>query len=451
MNLTNQNRTEERERKMTELEIRMVRLPDSLPRCNIYIQDRKIVSINRSARSDNYINAKGYYCIPGVIDPHVHSRFPGQPEKEDWAHVMAAAFYGGVTTICDMPNTDPPLVTAAAVNRKCRLLGDTPLNYRLWFGATSSNEEEINQVAKHPKIVGVKMYMGSSTGGLLVSRERDQRRIFVTCARHNLLLAVHAEDEAMMQSNRKELGDRTLTMLDHGCIRSPAAEIKAVTQALRLAAETHCRLYLCHISTPEAVELAHQAKQQGVNVTVEVCPHHLFLTEEDVRAAQRKGEAGWFKVNPPLRSRQSAEALRQLLRRDDYIDVIGSDHAPHEAWRKHAQTYYNMASGIAGIQTTLPLLLTLVRDNELSLRRLVALTANNPARCLNVSNKGYIRVGYDADLVLFKPHTTSVIRPNDMASKCQNTPWQGRTVFGLPHIVIANGQIVCDRRGNKTS
>ena len=273
------------------------------------------------------IDAAGKLTIlPAAIDPHVHFRTPGAEHKEDWKTAAEAAIAGGVTTVFDMPNNTPLCTSQTALMAKKKQIdaklaeAGIPLRYYLYFGATKDNIDEINKV-QH-EIIGVKIFMGSSTGDLLLTDPKALDRVFQLCAQKDLIVSVHAEDDALIQDNIKKYANETNPAV-HSIIRDRKAAIAAATQAIKLAEKYNTRLVILHVSSAEEVELIRNAKQDGILVYGEATPHHLFLTEKDY--------AKWgtqVQVNPPLRTEADRKALWAEIQ-NGTIDMIGSDHAPH--------------------------------------------------------------------------------------------------------------------------
>ena len=387
---------------------------------------------------DEYINGDGLLALPGLIDPHVHFRTPGHTHKEDWDHGAQAAIAGGVTTVFDMPNTNPPLTTQKRLWKKEKLVGERDISYRFWFGATNRNFHEIKKIAGDSRVIGVKVYIGSSTGNLLVTDEKILRKIFATCAENNLIVGVHAEQEACMHNNRKLL-DREPQVSDHGYIRDIEAEWWAVNQVLRLQRETGCKLYLCHLSTSGAVEIAARAKDGGASVYIEVCPHHLWLPQDKLFGPGPS--KNFYKVNPPLRKELQLKKLRRYVC-EGLVDTIGSDHAPHTRKEKTQERYDDIPSGMPGVQTILPLIFKLVQMGQMSIERFVELTSGNAARIFGLESKGKLEAGYDADIILIDPEEEVQFRHQDMETKCGWTPFIGTSGMGVVKYVISQGKVL---------
>lgn len=412
------------------------------PVCSILIGNTgKIINITsqviKVADDAQNFNAWGALAMPAGVDPHVHLRCPGEERKEDWKTGADAALAGGMTTVFDMPNTSPPLTTLKALEEKLVMVGQPKIDFRFWFGATAHNPEELKKVAGHPAVIGVKVYMGSSTGDLLITDGNVLKLIFQTCADLDLMVGVHAEDENVIQNCRKKLGWEKPEIFTHGMLRPPQAELTAVERALDLQKQTGCRMYFCHISTPEALQTIWQAKQKGAMIFVEVCPHHLFLNEGELV----RTNGGCYKVNPPLRSPEQAKKLLRILGRNGMIDTLGSDHAPHNLQEKTGKDYDSVPSGMPGVQTSFNLLFSLVMSGQISLERFCDLTSGNAAKIFRLPGKGTIQSGHQADLVIVDTQPSWPIQNSGMRSKCGWTPFHGHTVRGKIIAVFTKGKL----------
>lgn len=405
---------------------------------DVCVEDGTIVHVGPRAAGGarRVVHAAGRALIPGAIDGHVHFRSPGHPHKEDWASGSRAAASGGVTTVLDMPNTSPPTLTRVDWEAKRDLAADASrVNHGIWVGASAGNFDAINDLMGSGDACGIKVFMGASTGPLLV----DDRTLVGLFERTAGLIGVHAEDEAMLVGLRaRHAGD---SAPDHNVLRPPEASAAAVRRLVELV-EIHRRaVHVCHVST--ALELALIEPRRGaLPISTEACPHHLFLTADMAFRAGSPTEGNRIKVNPPVRAADDVDAMWRALGRDA-IDTIGSDHAPHLLSEK-AQPYAAAPSGIPGVETTLPLLLTAVRDGRLTLEQVVRLCAEEPARVFRLHRKGRVAVGYDADLVLLAPDAAPLrtLDAADMLTRVGWSPFEGMALVPRPDEVYVRGRLV---------
>ncbi len=389
--------------------------PAGVEEGDILIQGEWVVAVGQDlpAQGAELIPARGLIALPGGIDAHVHLREPGAEHKEGFTTGTRAALAGGFTTVLDMPNSPVPTVSRASFQAKLELArAEACCDFGLYLGATADNAAE---AAGLTEAVGLKLYMGSSTGDLLVADLEEQWEHFATYPA-DLPLAVHAEDE------------RAVRLFTDGERRPPICAELAVTTAIALARRARRRLHLCHLSTAVELEAAALAKQQGVAVTIEVSPHHLFLTQEDEGVLGSRGI-----MNPPLRSEEDRKALWRGL---DQIDIIASDHAPHTLEEKAGD---RPPAGVPGLETTLPLLLDAVSRGELSLGRLASLTSARPAAIFGLPHKGRIAPGYHADITLVDPKGETVLGER-LYTKCAWTPFADWRVQGRIERVLLRGR-----------
>lgn len=364
-------------------------------------------------------------ALPGLIDPHVHFRTPGLMHKENWVTASRAAICGGYTTVFDMPNTLPPTITAHALAQKKQLIdaqlqeAGIPLRYELFFGADKTHLAEIPLVRS--AVAGIKVFMGCSTGNLVIDDDESLAAVFELAAQNDLTVAVHAEDEAMMAERKKQAGQLNgQDYARHSDIRNPEVAARAVEKAVSLVKKYKNRLYVLHVSTAEEIDLIRQAKQENLPVYAETTPHHVFL---DDSAYGRIG--GKAVVNPPLRTRQQREAVLSAIQAG-VIDTIGSDHAPHTSAEKQ-KPYGECPSGMPGIETTLPLLLTACQDGLLTLEKVISLTCDMP--------RTIFRVSENEDWVLVDMKNERVVREEALATRCRWSAFSGRRLKGWPVVV----------------
>ncbi len=377
------------------------------------------------------IEAEGLTLLPGVIDPQVHFREPGLEHKEDLQTASHACAKGGVTSFLEMPNTQPLTVTQAALDDKLdRAARKCVVNYGFFIGATAHNLDVLNSA--HPAC-GIKIFMGSMKGDLLVSEREILERIFASGSR---LIAVHAEDQARITQRRQEFltPDRApYHPAIHSQIQDNQAALLASQLAIALSTRYQRRLHILHLSTAEEVALLRERKQPWI--TAEVTPQHLLL---DTSAYDRLGTLA--QMNPPLRSPENCAALWQGLH-DGLLDFIATDHAPHTLAEK-AQPYPHSPSGMPGVETSLPLMLTAASQGRCTVPQVSRWTSANVARGYGIPRKGEIRVGWDADLVLVDLKRPQPVRREDLLAKCGWSPFEGWQLVGWPQVTVVGGQVV---------
>lgn len=417
-----------------------VMLPDGPTETSVLIEGSQIAAIGGSTRVkvDETVYATGMHLLPGVIDDQVHFREPGMTHKEDLETGSRACAKGGVTTYLEMPNTDPPTITKEAVEAKLSLAaGKSLVNYGFFIGATADNISEMNRVTRTP---GIKIFMGSSTGDLLIDKPDVLERIF---AETRLPISAHCEDEDTIKANAERIG-KTTNVTQHSVIRDEQAAMEATRRATNLALQYDHRLHVLHLST--AAEAALLSEYQKL-ITAEVCPHHLLLNVEDY---MRLGTLA--QVNPSLKTADDNERLWQGLC-DGHVQVIASDHAPH-TWQEKCKKYPDSPSGIPSVENTLALMLDQVNRERCTLQQVVQWMCAAPARVWDMVDKGRIEVGYDADLVLVDMNKTARIQNTGQESKCKWSPWHGVELKGWPvrtwvvgHELYRDGEIDESRRG----
>ncbi|MFC1687199.1 dihydroorotase [Patescibacteria group bacterium] len=400
---------------------------------SIAIREGKINEISETVSVfDQEIDIGGKMVIPGIIDTHVHFREPGGEQKEDWSTGSEAAAAGGVTTVIDMPNTDPPTIDSKTLEKKRKLAEKSLVNYGFFLGATKDNLKEIK---KARNIAGVKVYVGSSTGNLLVSEDDDLENLFTI---PNIQWVIHAEDEPIILQNQIKFSSDDSPSV-HSKIRERSAAIKAVERIIVLSKKTGARIHICHVSTQEEVELIQEAKGEGVFITCEVSPHHLFLTD------QYYFQRGNFaKVNPPLRTVEDTKKLFEALEMG-IIDTIATDHAPHTIQEKE-QEYSKAPSGLPEVQTSLPLMLNEVSKGTISLQRVVEIMSEKPAKRFHIQNKGKIAEGYDADLTVIDLNKKQKVAQGMLRSKCGWSPYEGQEITGWPIMTFVNGNLIFNNK-----
>jgi dihydroorotase len=380
--------------------------------------------------ADETIDAQGKLLLPGVIDPQVHFREPGKEYKEDLGSGSRAAVRGGVTSFLEMPNTQPPTTDQGALDTKLKLAAEKSVaNYGFFIGATPDNLEALNTV--HP-VCGIKIFMGSSTGSLLVNRREDLERIFANGER---LIAVHAEDEARIKQRMEQFAGRTDPAV-HSEIRDNQCALLASELALELSTKYERRLHILHLSTHEEVEMLRRHKPEWV--TAEAIPNHLLLNVADYETL-----GGLAQMNPPIRKPEDNEALWAGLH-DGVIDIIATDHAPHTLEEKRVP-YPQTPSGMPGVETSLPLMLTEMHRGRCTLAEIQRWMCYGPAQTYRIANKGKLLEGWDADLTLVDMDRPHPVRNEEVFSRSGWSPYAGRELVGWPLYTIVNGNIVFDR------
>ncbi len=398
---------------------------------NIFIEDERIVYIGDKTFSDSReLDCKGKYIIPGIIDVHTHIRDMGLAYKEDWLSASKAAASGGVTTIFDMPNTKPATFDIESLQKKREAAQKSIVNYGYNFGVTKSNAGQIRQASP---IASIKMFMAESSSGYVMESEAMVRQVFNLAREIDKPVMVHAELQSCVQEYEKKY---EATIQNHNMIRNPDCAIKATELVIRLAEETGAAVYLAHISLRKEIEMIRVAKGRGgKNLFCEVTPHHLFINESIL---DKVGNFG--KVNPPIRTADDNRAIEEAIL-DGTVDAIGSDHAPHSLEEK-GRAYSLAPSGFPGLETSLGLMMQLVRSDKISMQRLTELMSARPASIFNVKERGVLKVGAFADIAIIDPNIKWVVTPEDFFSKAKYSPYAGMNLKGKVTTTIINGKVV---------
>lgn len=397
---------------------------------DVLLRDGKIVQVANEIthlESISMIDARGLTLLPGVIDPQVHFREPGLEHKENLFTASCACAKGGVTSFLEMPNTRPLTTTQATLTDKLQRAANSSLvNYGFFIGATPENLPDL--LTAHPTC-GIKIFMGSAHGALLVSREAELEPIF---AKGKRLIAVHAEDQARIIERRKQFAGITDPAI-HSQIQDEIAALNATKLALKLSKKYQRRLHILHLSTGIEANLLREDKPSWV--TAEVTPQHLLLNTD---AYAKIGTLA--QMNPPLRSPENNQILWQALL-DGVIDFIATDHAPHTLAEK-AEEYPNTPSGMPGVETSLPLMLTQAMQGRCTVAQVANWMATAVAKAYHIPNKGLIEPGYDADLVLVDLQNYAPVKREELKTKCGWSPFEGWNLTGWPIVTIVGGQIV---------
>ena len=393
---------------------------------------------------DEVTDATGCYVLPGVIDDHVHFREPGMTDKADIASESRAAAAGGVTSYFDMPNTVPQTTTIEAWRDKMeRGAKDSVVNYAFFIGATNDNAGILNSIDCHA-VPGIKLFMGSSTGNMLVDRREALERVFRI---PGMPVMTHCEDTAVINANMAEAkakyGDDP-DVVHHPEIRSEEACWRSTSLAVEMARKCGARLHVAHVSTARELQLFTPNDPQ---ITAEATSAHIFFSEEDYKIKGTK-----IKVNPAIKTKADREEIRRAMA-DGRISVVGTDHAPHLLAQKQGGCA-KAASGMPMVQFSLPAMLSLVDEGVLTITRVVELMSDNPARIFEVAQRGYIRKGYKADLVMVRPDSQWTVTLEGILSKCGWSPMEGCTfnwrverTWCNGHLVYAEGRVDDTVRG----
>lgn len=386
---------------------------------------------------DQVIDASGCFVLPGVIDDHVHFREPGLTRKADIESESRAAAFGGVTSYFEMPNTNPQTTTLEALEDKFALGAQkSHVNYSFFFGATNDNVDSFDRLDVH-RIPGIKLFMGSSTGNMLVDKYESLQQIFVKAKKLGLPVMTHCEDTDIINRNmaayQKKYGEDPDVKF-HPEIRSVEACYESSSLAVKLAKESGTHLHIAHVTT--ARELEFFGKDE--NITGEAVIAHLYFSDEDY--ADKKA---FIKCNPAIKTVKDRQALREALA-DGRISVVGTDHAPHE-WKDKQGGCAKAASGMPMVQFSLVSMLELVDEGVLSIERMVEVMSHHPAKLFQVDKRGFLRPGYQADIVIVRPHTAWTVQKEIIQSKCGWSPMEGHEYQWQVEQTICNGHLIYNK------
>jgi len=419
---------------------------------DVFIQNGLIAQIGQSldVQADESIDAEGKYLIPGIIDDQVHFREPGLTHKGELYTESKAAVAGGITSFMEMPNTKPQTLTQELLEQKYQRAKEVSLaNYSFFMGASNDNLEEV--LKTDPKNVGaIKIFMGSSTGNMLVDDKSVLENIF---EKSKMLIAVHCEDEATIQQNTghyKSIYGEDVPIEMHPKIRSDEACYKSSSMAIKLAKKHDTRLHVFHLSTAKEMELfRNDIPLEEKRITAEVCIHHLWF--DDSQYADKGTHIKW---NPAVKSKADKEAVFEALL-DDRIDIIATDHAPHTLEEKN-NTYFNAPSGGPLVQHALVAMLELYHQGKIRLEKIVEKMCHAPAICFQVENRGFIREGYAADLVLVEIDNPWEVNEDNILYKCAWSPFEGNTfksrvthTWVNGHLAYQNGSFDESQKGHR--
>ena len=396
---------------------------------DVAVKNGKIQHIGKiSDDTKAIIDSKDLIVLPGCIDTQTHFREPGSTDTEDLHSGSRAAIAGGITSVFEMPNTNPPTSNIKEFQRKLSLAKNRMYcNYGFYFGATADNTEDLASLEGLEGCCGIKLFVGSSTGNLLVAEEENIEKVFQNSSK---VVAVHSEDEAILNKNKKLIINNDVH--SHPIWRSVECAISSTRRIVRIANRYKKKAHILHITTKEEVDFLSQHKG---NITFEITPQHLTIYAPD--CYDKLGT--YAQMNPPLRDKIHYDRLWYAVR-NNLNDTIGSDHAPHLKENKDKE-YPNSPSGMPGVQTLMTVMLNHVNDNKLSLNQLVNFVCENPVKIFGIKNKGFIKEGFDADFTIVDMNKTIEIKNEKIESKCKWTPFNGFKFKGTPVYSIVGGKI----------
>ena len=414
----------------------------NLTKIDIGLSGNKIKKIGKiELNSSKVYDATNKVVLPGIIDTQVHFREPGSTDAEDLESGSRAAVLGGVTALFEMPNTNPPTSNLVEFDKKLQAAKNRMhSNYAFYFGATPDNTNQLAQLKDVEGCCGVKLFAGSSTGNLLVDKEADIEKVISSSDR---IVSIHSEDEDIIKLRKKFIkkGD----VHSHSEWRNVECAMSSTRRVVKIAERYNKKIHVLHITTREEVDFLAMHKK---NVTFETTPQHLTLYAPD--CYDKLGT--YAQMNPPLRTKQHYDRLWVAIR-NNIVDVLGSDHAPHLKENKDKE-YPNTPSGMPGVQTIFPVMLDHVNNGKLTLQQLINLMCENPCRIFGIKNKGYIKEGFDADLTIADMNKEVTIKNEMIASKCGWTPFNNYKVKGFPvgtivngHLVMSDGKVISESKG----
>jgi len=404
---------------------------------DVFIQDGKIakIGVKLSMKADRVIDAAGLYLLPGLIDDQVHFRDPGLTEKGSIATESKAAVAGGITTFMDMPNVNPTTTSIKNLEAKYDLAAETSwANFSFYLGATNDNIEEV-KILDPTRHCGVKIFMGASTGNMLV----DEKQVLTDIFTHSpTLIATHCEDTPMIKAEEEKYKAKygeDIPMSAHPDIRCREACYKSSSFAISLAKKTGANLHVLHITTAEEIDLFEDIPLEEKKITAEACVHHLWFSDADYADKDTL-----IKCNPAIKKASDRAAIRQAVN-DGKIDIIATDHAPH-TWDEKQNKYFAAPAGLPQVQTSLLALLDMVKEGIFSLETIVQKTAHNVAIRYQIIDRGFIKEGYNADLVLVDLDKPYQVKKEEIMYKCGWSPWEGHSFKSSVASTIVNGKLV---------
>ena len=413
-----------------------------LTQTDIGLSGNKIKKIGKiELNSSKVYDATDKVVLPGIIDTQTHFREPGSTDVEDLESGSRAAVLGGVTSLFEMPNTNPPTSNLVEFDKKLQLAKNRMhSNYAFYFGATPDNIEQLSKLKDVEGCCGVKLFAGSSTGKLLVDKEADIEKVISSSDR---VVSIHSEDEEILNLRKKFIKEGDVH--SHPEWRNTECAISSTRRVVKIAERYNKKIHVLHVTTKEEVDFLAMHKK---NVTFEITPQHLTLYAPD--CYDKLGT--YAQMNPPLRTKEHYDRLWVAIK-NNIVDVLGSDHAPHSKENKN-KNYPNTPSGMPGVQTIFPIMLDHVNNGKLTLEQLIKLMCENPCKIFGIKNKGYLKEGYDADLTIADMDKEVTIKDEMIASKCGWTPFNNHKVKGFPvgtivngNLVMSNGKVIVESKG----
>ena len=413
-----------------------------LTKTDIGLSGNKIQKIGKiELNSSKVYDATDKVVLPGIIDTQVHFREPGSTDAEDLESGSRAAVLGGVTSLFEMPNTNPPTSNLVEFDKKLQAAKNRMhSNYAFYFGATPDNTDQLARLKDVEGCCGVKLFAGSSTGNLLVDKEADIEKVISSSDR---VVSIHSEDEDIIKLRKKFI--RKGDVHSHPEWRNVECAMSSTRRVVKIAERYNKKIHVLHVTTKDEVDFLAMHKK---NVTFETTPQHLTLYAPD--CYDKLGT--YAQMNPPLRTKEHYDRLWVAIK-NNVVDVLGSDHAPHLKENKDKE-YPNTPSGMPGVQTIFPVMLNHVNSGKLTLQQLINLMCENPCRIFGIKNKGYIKEGFDADLTITDMNKEVTIKNEMIASKCGWTPFNNHKVKGFPvgtivngHLVMSDGKVILESKG----
>ena len=400
-----------------------------LSKSDIGVKNGKITQINdlQKEKTNNTIDAEGKIVFPGLMDTQVHFREPGSVDSEDLHSGSRAAIVGGITSVFEMPNTNPPTTNFNEFQKKINIGKQMYCNHAFYFGATAENYEILEKLKDLEGCCGIKLFAGSSTGNLLVDKEDDIEKVFKHASK---VVAVHSEDEEILNLRKKLIEKGNVKT--HPVWRNEEVAISSTRKIVKIAKRLNKKAHILHVTTKEEVDFLSQNKG---NITFEITPQHLTMFAPD--CYEKLGS--YAQMNPPIRDKSHYDRLWYAIR-NDYNDTIGSDHAPHLKIKKE-MSYPDSPSGMPGVQTILPVMLNHMNDGKIKLNQIVKFLCENPVKIFGIKNKGYIKKDFDADFTIVDLNKVIEIKNENIESKCGWSPFNGYKFKGTPIYTIIGGEI----------